>query len=298
MPQTSSDMPQQAADTTAVTAPAPAAHAAATPAAADSAATRPSWAPVPFASCSEAMAPFSAADKALYHTSAPGWLQGVDAPLRHGSVADNPVVLSLLVGIFVLAGLGMGHVRRLFRSLPQRLWSVRRRGNAFDDTASNETPTFLLLLLMLCVSGGILLYKWLGHSSAAGVSATVCALAALTAGYYIFQICAGALVGYVFADRGGASSWMRGLNAAAALLGVALMLPAVVALFYPGLCGAMLVVAALAYISVRIVLIVKGFRIFYNNFLSLLYFILYLCTLEIIPVIVLYVSATEICKTL
>ena len=72
-------------------------------------------------------------DKALYHTSAPGWLKGVDAPVRRENVADNPGVLSLLVGVFVLTGLSMGHIRRLFRALPQRLWSVRRRGNAFDE---------------------------------------------------------------------------------------------------------------------------------------------------------------------
>lgn len=257
-----------------------------------------SWAPAPFGVSTEAMAPFSRHDRELYHTSAPGWLKGVDVPVRRENVADNPGVLSLLVGIFVLTGLNMGHIRRLFHTLPQRLWSVRRRGNAFDETTSNETRTFLLLLATLCVAEGILLYKWLGESSTAGVFATVGTLTALAAVFYIFRLCACAVVGYVFTDRAGSVSWLRGLNATAALSAALLILPAVVALFYPSLCAAMLLLAATLYVAARIVFIVKGFRIFYNNFLSLLYFILYLCTLEIIPVIVLYVSATEICKTL
>lgn len=257
-----------------------------------------SWAPAPFGVSTEAMAPFSRHDRELYHTSAPGWLKGVDVPLRRENVADNPGVLSLLVGVFVLMGLNMGHIRRLFHSLPQRLWSVRRRGNAFDETTSNETRTFLLLLAMLFVAEGILLYEWLGSGSRAGVFATVGAFTGLAAAFYFFQFCSCALVGYVFTDRAGSVSWLRGLNATAALSAVALILPAVVALFYPSLGAAMLVSAATLYVAARIVFVVKGFRIFYNNFLSLLYFILYLCTLEIIPVIVLYVSATEICKTL
>lgn len=257
-----------------------------------------SWAPAPFGVSTEAMAPFSRRDKALYHTSAPGWLKGVDAPVRRENVADNPGVLSLLVGVFVLTGLSMGHIRRLFRALPQRLWSVRRRGNAFDDTTSNETRTLLLLLGMMCVAEGILLYKWLGESVTTGVFAAVGALTGLAAAFYLFQFFACAVVGYVFTDKAGSVSWLRGLNATAALSAVVLIFPAVVALFYPSLCGAMLIAAGVLYVAARMVFVIKGFRIFYNNFLSLLYFILYLCTLEIIPVIVLYVSATEICKTL
>ena len=286
-------MPKLQADTLQATAAADSAAQAAAEAAA-----APSWAPVPFEACTEPMAPFSRADRELYHTSAPGWLRGIDAPLRRQNIADNPGVLSLIVGLFVLIGFNMNHVRRLFRSLPQKLWSVRRRGNAFDDTTSNETRSFVLLLVLLCLTQGVLLFQWLGIPAGSSAFGAVAALTALAGGYYIFQLCACSLVGFVFTDQAGAASWRRGLNASAALLGVALAVPAVVSLFYPAVTGAMLVAAATLYVMARIAFIAKGFRIFYRNFLSLLYFILYLCTLEIIPVIVLYVSATEICKTI
>ncbi|MBP3590263.1 MAG: DUF4271 domain-containing protein, partial [Muribaculaceae bacterium] len=39
------------------------------------------------------------------------------------------------------------------------------------------------------------------------------------------------------------------------------------------------------YVSARLIFIIKGFKIFYNGFISLIYFILYLCTLEIVPLI-------------
>lgn len=54
------------------------------------------------------------------------------------------------------------------------------------------------------------------------------------------------------------------------------------------------VVAAAAYIAARVTFIAKGFRLFYDNFLSLLYFILYFCTLEIAPVAALYLISINI----
>ncbi len=50
----------------------------------------------------------------------------------------------------------------------------------------------------------------------------------------------------------------------------------------------MLWLSAAIYAASRAVFVVKGFKIFYHKLRSLLYFILYLCTLEIIPVLLIY----------
>ncbi len=258
----------------------------------------PSVAPVPWGRCAEIQAPTSPTDKALYTTRQPGWMEGVDVPTRAYNPADNAGVLSLLLALFVLIGFNMGHVRRLFRSLPQKLWSVRPRGNAFDENTTNETRTLALLVMLLCCFEGVLLYLWLGKPPEGHIFATVGLLSALMGAYYLFELAACWTVGYVFSDQARSRSWRRGLNASSAMLGLSLAVPALVGLFYPACTRAMLTVAASLFILSRIAFIAKGFRIFYTNFPSLLYFILYLCTLEIIPVIGLYISATEICKSL
>ena len=127
---------------------------------------------------------------------------------------------------------------------------------------------------------------------------TVAALAGLAGAFYLFQL------GHVSPwDMCSPIVWVPGcggvgLNASQMLLGVVLTVPTLVALFYPGVSGVMLAIAAGLYILSRICYISKGFRIFYNNFPSLLYFILYLCTLEIIPVITILILAREICVNL
>lgn len=259
---------------------------------------RPTFGPVPYGRSAEAQAPTSPYDQAVYITRPPAWMQGIGSEQRMENPADNAGVLSLVVGILVLIGLNAGHVRRLFRSLPQKLWSVRKRDNAFDENTSNETRTLGLLILQLCIFEGVLLYIWLGQPARGHIFACVAALAGVTLVFYLFELAAVRVVGFTFTDAANSLSWRRGLNASSALLGFALALPALIALFYPALATPMLFTAFTLYILSRILFVLKGFRIFYTNFPSLLYFILYLCTLEIIPVIAVYISATEICKSL
>lgn len=255
---------------------------------------------MPLIHCTEIDAPTSPADQALYACKDPGWMAGVAAPERPMKPADNPGVLALVVLLLVFVGLNMRHVRRLFRSITQNLLSVRRRANAFDDHTAKESRTILLLLLQLCVFEGIMLFLWLTPAvgGSRNVFLSVCAMTGLAGGYYLFDLAACSLLGYVFTDHTGMVLWRRGLNASSVLLGVCLTIPALVSLFYPTMTPGMLTLAAIMYVASRITYIWKGFRIFFNNFPSLLYFILYLCTLEIIPLFAVYRLASEICNTL
>jgi len=250
----------------------------------------------------EPQAPTSPLDRQLYSTHDPGWMSGIRGEERPVAPGDDTGILALVVMLLVLIGLNMRHVRRLFRTVTQDLLSVRRRANAFDDHTVKESRTIVILLLQLCVFEGILMFLWLGepHMTATetAIFPVVCKLTCVAAGFYLFELTACSAVGYVFTDRISSVQWRRGLNASSVLLGIALAFPALLSLFYPSVTGAMLWLAAALYAMSRIVYIAKGFRIFYNNFPSLLYFILYLCTLEIIPLIVVYLSAVEICNQL
>ena len=240
----------------------------------------------------EADAPSSPVDRQLYTTRPPAWQSGVAGVERPVTPATDSGVLAMVVAVIVMIGLNMRHVKRIFRSLPQDLLSVRRRSNAFDEHTANETRVILLLLAQTCVMEGLLMFMWLGQSASAPTAATmmstVAGLTALAAAYYVFQFTACATIGYVFADPVSAALWRRGLNASQVLLGLTLAVPVLISLFYPALTSKMLFLAASLYILSRFCYVSKGFRIFYDKIGSLLYFILYLCTLEIIPLILVY----------
>ena len=104
------------------------------------------------------------------------------------------------------------------------------------------------------------------------------------------------VLGYVFADSISTRLWIDGFKATQSLLGL-LLLPVIgVMLLKPELSTPMLLVAAGLYICARLVFICKGFRIFYGNLSSIVYFILYLCSLEIVPLVMLGAGTIYLCR--
>ncbi len=256
--------------------------------------------------CAAADAPLSQAQRAMFATRPPEWERGMVGTTRPVTAGTDPQVMGIIVGVLVLLALNMRHIRRLFHALPQDLWSLRRRENAFDERTANETRSNFLLITQLCVFSAVLFLLWLaphGNTASFGfighgahLSSVIGWLTAATASYYIFQLAAFGIVGYAFTDSLRNSQWRRGLNASSVLLAQLITIPMLVALFYPALTGAMLVVCAVSYVAARLIFIAKGFRIFYQGPFSLIYFILYIGALEILPPAALIKVARAICR--
>ena len=239
--------------------------------------------------CPVQAAPSSPADSIYRVEIATDWLTGkggVPRPVRPGYDSG---VLTLVIVSFLIVAMGFRRGARLWKSLVNDLSDVRRRSNAFDERTMGETWVVGAMILQTCIYTGLLLYAMIGQmgmlSADAPVFAAVAAMTGVSVALYVFRLCAYWVTGYAFTDPVGRLQWIRGFNASQVFLGCMLVLPAFVSTFYPQASGAMLIVACIAYVLAETVFICKGFRIFYHRFESLLYFILYFCTLEIIPLI-------------
>lgn len=227
-------------------------------------------------------------DRDAYTSEARGWQTGLEGHRITPLAGYDSGVMALMLATLIVVSFNFRHYSSFIKSFTADLWSVRRRSNIFDDPTVNERGVMLSLILLVTVAEGALLYAWMNvcglwtGSPASGLIITVSGAMA----YYIWQLAAYRTVGFTFGTSNGSSQWIRGFNASQALLGLTLIVPAMLALFYP---GGVFITATLGislYFIARIVFIVKGFRIFYTGVSSLLYFILYLCTLEITPLIV------------
>lgn len=221
----------------------------------------------------------------------PAWLSGVEGHGRQKLSGTDSGLLTILTVIFVALALNFRHCPRIFANFAGELLSVRRRSNMFDEHTTNETRVVVLLIVQYVAYLGILLYALVGLGHPLGsdhIFRTVAMLMGVVGGYYLFQLSAYNLLGYVFSSPDGRRQWLRGFTASQSLAGLALMIPALITIFYPAAARPTLVVAGCLYFLARLVFITKGFRIFFTRITSLLYFILYLCTLEIIPVILVY----------
>lgn len=217
----------------------------------------------------------------------PAWTEGHPPGPRIVHPAGHSVLLGALALMFVACMLAFSRYSRAFTAGIRDLWSVRNRENAFDETGAGRRRVQVLLAVQFSAYCGVLLYAFLcpgALSDPRRALMSILALMLLAAGYYLFQLCAYAIVGYVFdPDPARARQWVDGFCASQGLAGIALALPTLGLVFYPDAATAMLIIAASIYIAARLIFIGKGFRIFYTGFPSLVYFILYLCTLEIVP---------------
>lgn len=232
-----------------------------------------------------------------YETSAPAWQEGIGGTPRPEHIGNNSWIMAAISIMFIVMLLCLRHYRRVFSTLAQELWSIRHRANVFDEPTSNDTRVMVILSLQCAMCMGLLSYCFIDTRSSSppgDILPCVLSLTATFIAYYLFQLAAYGVVGYVFTTPENRLHWLHGFTASQSLLGVSLMLPASVAIFYPTAADYMLIVAGSMYVVARLMFIIKGFRIFYNKIPSLLYFILYLCTLEIIPIFLVYSFALYI----
>ena len=236
---------------------------------------------------------------AVYTTGRPGYSVGLEAIPRPTLPGHDTGVLALLMALFLVLTLNCRHYTTFLKTFTQDLLKVRERDNAFDDHTVSESRIVASLVITLCVCEGVLLnsaFPWITLSAEPTLFTRIVTLCVVAAGYYAWQFVAYATVGYLFTEPGLSSQWMRGFNASQALLGLCLVIPTLGVLFRPEIAMVSLILAIVLYVAARIIFICKGFKIFYHNYFSLIYFILYLCTLEIVPLLLLYRAARIISK--
>lgn len=183
---------------------------------------------------------------------------------------------------------------RYFYALVDDLTEVRVRHNAFDDTV-RETSFLLLLNLIWSVCGGVMLYVLISYGSGEAAAfgsvrmvqgSALCA--AVVVGYTLTMTMLYFMVGNVFSDSGKTNLWIKGYLASQGLDSIVMVPSAILSLVLPESAVAMLIVAGIAFIATKIVFIFKGFRIFFNQSASWVLFLYYLCSLEIVPLILVY----------
>lgn len=250
--------------------------------------------------CREVDAPTSAIELSTSYIGRLHYTEGISPTPRPQLPGYNSWIMTILILIFLFLTISLRQNSTFLKTFAQNLFSVRRRANVFDQrSTTSEARILLSLIILLCFSEGVLI---LTAAHATGLPIANLTGLAIFSGiallFYILQVAAYSTIGYVFTSSVRAILWMKGFNASQALLGISLAAPAIISLFYPEAANILLSISAAFYIIARIIFIFKGFRIFYNNSLALIYFILYLCSLEIIPLIIIYKASLYCCSLL
>ncbi|MBR5102617.1 MAG: DUF4271 domain-containing protein [Muribaculaceae bacterium] len=214
---------------------------------------------------------------------------------------DNGAMALLLLSL-VLVATSYKTGYKYIQNFSRNLFSIKRRESIFIDHTVSEVKMMSALAINTCVMMGVAFYytiAWaeptLAPTLQNNVFLCVGALSLIVLAFYFVQLLGLKLLGYVFSDKINTKVWLNGYKASWALLGL-LLLPVVIAmLLFPHLSRVLTIIVVILYLCCRFIFIYKGFRIFFNNLTSSVYFILYLCSVEIVPPILLSAGAVTFC---
>ncbi|MGN0237154.1 MAG: DUF4271 domain-containing protein [Lepagella sp.] len=206
--------------------------------------------------------------------------------------------------LFCAIGLKFKGNAKYIRSLIADLTDIRMRHNAFDETVK-ETLLLVMINIMWVICAGIILWVSLTNSplswtvdstrmlenKALGILLCIAA----TTAYSAIMMLAYWMVGSVFSDRDHTRLWVKGAAASLGLQALALFPLAMLMMSFPDWNSVVLIISIVIFIFGKIVFLIQGFRIFFTQVSSWLLFLYYLCSLEIVPIILTYVMANLMC---
>lgn len=214
------------------------------------------------------------------------------APMRASRETQTWILGGVLLLFVVIAFKFRGNSRYL-RTLRRNLTDVRRRQNVFDETVK-EASFVLLLNLLWAVCAGLVLFCWFRHvrpepQPDMALGAGVCIGAALI--YSALMPILYWVSGRIFTDKESTRLWSVGFTSSQAFMGLGLFPVALLMLFYPQWTDGLAIAAVSLFVLLRGMFIIKGLRIFIGRGHPLLLFLYYLCSVEVVPIVLLYVGA-------
>lgn len=221
--------------------------------------------------------------------------ESVPAPPVKAATPDYgySIIVAILSVLFVAVAVRCRANSKYISGLVKDMFEVRERANVFDDTV-RETSFLILLNLLWCGSTGVLLAQLCGYFTPLGIA--LCS--GVAAVYTLVMTLSYEVVGNIFSDARHTSMWVRGYTSGQGLSATIFFPLALLAICYSKYSDIWLLFAMISFIFVKIVFLWKGFRIFFTEIASWLLFLYYLCSLEIVPLILTYVGAVGLCSAI
>ena len=212
--------------------------------------------------------------------------------LRTGGNIGVSFILSGLFILFLIIALRFRNNYKYVIGIFRNLVETRTRQNVFDDTV-NETTLIVLLNALWCACAGVtgyIFYQFMSPATGEWQDRAVGMLLGMAVAtvYAIFMWGAYWGVGWVFSDRSHAALWVKGYAASQALMAPAFFVISLIGICNPETAPGVAGVAITVFVIAKVAFIWKGYKIFFNQFSSWVLFLCYLCSLEIVPLVLCY----------
>lgn len=204
---------------------------------------------------------------------------------------NNPILTISLLLLFLLFGYVINYGRKMIVETTKDFFYLKERSSIFIDSSANALQLKISFLIISIGSIGLFLYSLFFHedtsSSFHNKLVYLALFFLLTVGFFVFKLLTFKILGYVFFDKSTSSIFIRDYFSIIFGLGIVL-LPIVIGLIYTDEQFFMLflIFGLLMFLCASLLILYKIFQIFLVNLYSLFYILLYLCTLEILPIVI------------
>ena len=211
------------------------------------------------------------------------------------------MIMFLLSCLFLITSYRLGNV--YISNLMHNMFSTKGKDDLYADHTMSDTRIIVALIINTCLMEGLLLFyglAWIDPQLTLALQRSVFLhvfVLVMSAGLFMtLQLLLYRLIGFTFSDDNLTELWVGGFLSSQATLGLLLFPVVVITLVFPSTIKLMITIAIILFILARIVFIWKGFRIFFNNLSSSIYFILYLCAVEIVPPLLAIAGTVYVCS--
>lgn len=208
--------------------------------------------------------------------------------------AMNSWAFLLFVACFLILAYTLGVKYKYIVSMFNDLLHRNERGSLFFEQTNHLSGVKLLLYLLTVIVISIALFVFFMHThpdvvlTSAFFLKSVAASSGVLLVYLIYKYLSTNLVSIIFFDKTARYLFNNSFSAFFGLLGVVLFLPVFLFFYFPQAYPFLSIIVVFIAITSFFVIVFSVFGIFFERKSNFLYFILYLCAQEIIPLYLVY----------
>ena len=213
-------------------------------------------------------------------------------PVPYQFKTDNFVTISLMVSFFLVVWV-ISRSRHFLHSRVKDFFHTRHHASLFAEQTQNELRGQLFLIFQTCFVQGILYFDFTQEHQTEvfnqvspyqilGTGVGICCL------YYLFKMAVYSFVNSVFFSRRQRTDWSETYLLCVLGLGLALFPVALLVVYFDLSFHTMSWLFLCILLLDKSLLFYKCYRTFFNSPLGLVHLFLYFCTLEIMPLLILF----------
>ena len=209
------------------------------------------------------------------------------------------ILFLCIIVISYIASQGKKHLQQQLKSI----FTTRERSNLFDDATGSDIRYTFALIINACIMLGICTYHYVINSTpqllaSESSSSLLGFFIFLSILYMIIKWSIYKSINWIFFEKARNLSWMVSYFNVIVWLGLILLPVILLTVYFDLTASNSFLFMALAIISAKILLFWKCFNNFFGKIHGILHLIMYFCTLEILPDLILWKGILISCNKL